>query len=80
MKHDQVVSLDERLLYIIDKYSNNEAVREDRIRKNFEQCRQVEEHLFSHLDFAPDEISSRLGESPAELLHYPPESPGHCER
>ena len=77
VKHDQVVSLDERLLYIIDKYSNNEAVREERIRQNFNQCRQVEGYLFKHLDFCPDQVPAMLDDSPPELLHYPPEPAGH---
>ncbi len=73
VKHDQVVSLDKRLLYIIDKYSNNEAVKEERIRQNFDQCRRVEKHLFNYLDFSPEEVALKLVDSPAELLHYLPE-------
>ncbi len=73
VKHDQVVPLRERLEYIIDKYSNNEAIREDYIRKNFEQCQEVEHYLFTRLDFSPDEITSFLPDSPADLLHYLPE-------
>jgi uncharacterized protein len=73
VKHDVVVPLSERLDYIIDKYSNNEAVREDYIRKNFEQCQEVEEHLFARLDFSPDDIITFLPSSPSDLLHHLPE-------
>lgn len=74
VKHDQVVHLDERLDYIIDKYSNNEAIREDYIRKNFEQCQEVEQYLFARLDFIPDDIESLLPHSSPDLLHYLPET------
>lgn len=72
VKHDQVVPLSERLDYIIDKYSNNEAIREEYIRKNFEQCQEVERHLFARLDFLPDAITRFLPESSPDLLHYLP--------
>lgn len=72
VKHDTVVSLAERLEYIIEKYSNNEAVREERIRQNFSQCQRVETHLFARLDFSPDDIEDRIRNTPPELDHYPP--------
>lgn len=72
VNHDRVVSLDDRLTYIIDKYSNNEAVREDHIRRNFQQCREVEQHLFRLVGFSPDDINSLLETAPRNLAHYPP--------
>lgn len=74
VKHDTVVPLNERLDYIIDKYSNNEAIREEYIRKNFEQCQEVEHYLFARLDFSPDDIANFLPGSPSDLSHYPPET------
>ncbi len=74
VKHDQVVPLSERLDYIIDKYSNNEAIKEEYIRKNFEQCQKVEQYLFSRLDFSPHDIMSFLPDSSSDLLHFPPEN------
>lgn len=76
VKHDQVVTLDNRLDYIIEKYSNNEAIREDHIRRNFRQCQDIEAHLFARLPFSPENISDMLSESPEELLVYPPEPAG----
>ena len=76
VKHDQVVSLDDRLVYIIDKYANNEAIREDHIRRNFKQCQDIESYLFARLPFAPQDIGGMLAESPEELLTYPPEPTG----
>lgn len=73
VKHDRVVTLDDRLEYIIEKYSNNEAVREEHIRRNFAQCREVEQHLFRCLDFTPADIVNLLPTSPPALLHHLPE-------
>ena len=75
VNHDRVVPLDARLAYIIDKYSNNEAIREEYIRRNFNQCRQVEGFLFSCLNFSPEDIPAMIESSPAELLHWLPETP-----
>lgn len=77
VKHDQVVSLDERLEYIIDKYSNNESIREDSIRQNFTQCQELETLLFNRLPFLPEDIPVMLASSSEELLYYPPE-PANC--
>ncbi|PIE72025.1 MAG: metal-dependent phosphohydrolase [Deltaproteobacteria bacterium] len=74
VNHDQVVSLDERLAYILDKYSQNKAVRKAHILKNFEQCRTIERHIFAFVDFAPEDVRGLLNTSPQELLHYLPES------
>ena len=72
VKHDQVVSLDERLDYILEKYANNSQRNEKLIMQNFASCRTLEEHLFSCLDFSPSDISDRLAEESAGPLHYPP--------
>lgn len=73
VNHDRVVHLEDRLAYIIDKYANNEAVREDHIRRNFEQCRRVEAHLFAKLPFTPRDLPGLLATSPQDLLHHLPE-------
>jgi len=61
VRHDTVVSLEERLSYILERYGNNDAERIGRIRDNFQRCRTLEEHLFSHINFAPDELAERIG-------------------
>ncbi|BDD86624.1 HD domain-containing protein [Desulfofustis limnaeus] len=60
VKHDQIVSLQERLLYIIDRYSGNLPAVEQRIRENFRRCQELERHLFSFLPFSAEELPHRL--------------------
>ncbi|WP_417914643.1 HDIG domain-containing metalloprotein [Candidatus Electronema sp. JM] len=59
VRHDQIVSLPERLEYILDKYSDGDAGKQEGIRDNFRKCTLLEEQLFSLLDFAPDELAER---------------------
>lgn len=70
INHDQVVSLDERKEYIVEKYGRNELVRLSVITENFNKCKSLEDHLFSFLDFEPDEVQPLLLHSATEL-HYP---------
>ena len=67
VRHDEVVSLDERLAYILGKYAEHER-HEELIMKNFEACRLLEHHLFSHIDFSPEALSEALTDRPADLL------------
>ena len=54
---DKVVSLDERLRYILERYAGNMEHISQRIRRNFELCKAVEKKLFSKLDFRPEDLS-----------------------
>jgi len=64
VNHDQIVSLDERLAYILERYGGNHEWVHQRIRENFELCRRVEARLFGLLDFTPDSLP-RLAEREA---------------
>ncbi|MCW5198395.1 HDIG domain-containing protein, partial [Desulfobulbus sp. F3] len=57
VRHDQIVSLLERLDYILDKYGGCDARKQEGIRDNFRECKLLEEQLFSFLDFAPEELA-----------------------
>jgi len=72
VKHDQLVSLDERLAYILEKYGHSNQRREALILQNFQACRTLERHLFASLGFSPDDLPELLAESPAGRLCYPP--------
>lgn len=61
VNRDAVVSLDERLQYILDHYGRNEKPLRDSIQKNFSLCRDVERKLFSMLPFLPEDIPTRIG-------------------
>jgi putative nucleotidyltransferase with HDIG domain len=56
VNHDRIVSLDDRLEYIIERYGRNQDWIYRRIRENFQFCRRVEARLFDRLDFGPDAV------------------------
>jgi putative nucleotidyltransferase with HDIG domain len=60
VRHDEIVSLDDRLAYIIERYGDGTDYVEQRIRANFVSCLELEEYLFSYIDFAPDELGEHL--------------------
>ncbi|MCI5157999.1 MAG: HDIG domain-containing protein [Candidatus Electrothrix sp. AUS1_2] len=62
VRHDAVVSLSERLEYIIENYGgDNERVQRG-IRENFRKCEELEDVLFSFLDFSPEQLIYRVDE------------------
>ena len=63
VNHDQIVTLDERLAYIIDRYGHNDPLRQAAIRKNFERCLLIEQAIFDGLDFGPGDVPARLAAS-----------------
>lgn len=60
VNHDQIVSLDQRLVYILDRYGKNDPLRHVAIRENFERCLVIEAAIFDGLDFGPHEVRERL--------------------
>jgi putative nucleotidyltransferase with HDIG domain len=57
VNHDKIVTLEERLAYILGRYGKNQEVLCRAIRLNFELCRKVEKKLFMKLEFDPDSLS-----------------------
>lgn len=60
VNHDQVVSLEERLAYIIERYGRNNARRHQAILLNFARCKALEARIFAGLPFGPEEVATRL--------------------
>ncbi|MFZ5758694.1 MAG: HD domain-containing protein [Thermodesulfobacteriota bacterium] len=60
VNHDRVVSLHDRLAYILERYGRNDATRHASIMKNFHKCMAMEKRIFSYLDFAPGEVADLL--------------------
>lgn len=56
VRHHEVVGLDARLEYILDRYSKNNPDRERLIQVNFEKCLDLERCLFQWLPFSPEEL------------------------
>ena len=54
--HDQIVGLDRRMDYIVDRYGETPAHRE-RILVLWQKTRELENKLFKNLSFAPDNLT-----------------------
>jgi uncharacterized protein len=66
--HDKVVTLDDRMAYILERYANTPE-RQVLLQKLWEQSRMLEARLFAHLSFTPDGLD-------ADALCPPADSPG----
>ena len=60
VNHDQVVGLDERLAYILERYGLNNKVRCQAIKRNYSRCKDLEKKMFSVLSFEPPDISGLI--------------------
>ena len=56
VKHDQIVTLEERQDYILKRYGRNQEDLCRAIKLNFGLCGQLEEKLFSKLKFSPESL------------------------
>ncbi|MEN8190392.1 MAG: HDIG domain-containing metalloprotein [Thermodesulfobacteriota bacterium] len=66
VRHDEIVSLDDRLDYILTHYGNNDPVLHELIRANFNHCLDFEEILFTFLPFTPDRVNNLVTEGPGQ--------------
>ena len=66
VKHDMIVGLEDRLAYIIDRYSDGSDFINNRIKANFNACIELENYLFSFLPFAPEALADLV--TPASFL------------
>ena len=60
VRHDNIVSLEERLVYILDRYSRNNSELQEVIRYNFQRCVQLEDCLFKFLHFIPEDLAQQI--------------------
>jgi len=60
VRHDQVVTLGERLAYIIERYGDNDPSKMQRIEQNFSATITFEQHLFSFLPYPPKLLPQHL--------------------
>ncbi|MEI8173262.1 MAG: HD domain-containing protein [Deltaproteobacteria bacterium] len=58
--HDRVVSLQERMDYILDKYAKHPGDRE-RIARNWLRAKDLERKVFGFLPFSPDDLNGLSG-------------------
>lgn len=62
--HTTIVSLEDRLKYIVDRYGDGSSYIENRIRENFQHCLDLERYLFSFLPFAPEDLAKLVSPEP----------------
>jgi len=65
--HEEVVALEARLDYILARYGNGDAELHSRIRRNFSQAHEIEEHLFAVLPFSPGDLAGLVSGQPSRL-------------
>lgn len=59
--HSSVVSLEERMQYIIGTYAREDHRLRRLIRENFSMCEGVEKKLFKKLGFGPQDLAGMIG-------------------
>jgi len=57
--HDQIVSLTDRMAYILDRYADNEESRE-RILGLWNKSKDLERRIFSYLPFVPEDLKQTV--------------------
>jgi len=60
VRHDEIVSLEDRLLYILDHYARDDQHLQKLIRENFKRCLLLENALFAVLPFKAEELEQRV--------------------
>ena len=60
VNHDTIVSLAERLKYIIDRYGQGSQSRSEAIKNNFQKRCVIENEIFSHLNFKPEDLAEKV--------------------
>ena len=61
VNHDGIVSLEDRLVYILERYGRDNLERCRAIKTNFERCKEVEKKLFGKLNFSADRLAELAG-------------------
>jgi len=60
VRHEEIVSLEQRLEYILDHYGMQDPEMHRRIRYNFEKCVELERYLFTFVHFSPDQLADKV--------------------
>lgn len=66
VRHEEIVSLDDRLEYILEHYGNGDPGMHELIRINFEKCVALEKYLFDFLPFSTDMLIEKVNQSPLD--------------
>lgn len=64
VRHDEVVSLDERLVYLLERYGKGDDLLQRKIQENFLMAREIEARIFSPLDINPGQVRELVSGQP----------------
>ena len=67
VNHDKIVSLEERLAYILERYGKDDEERCRAIKTNFAHCRKVEKKLFGKLMLSAERVAELARNEIAKL-------------
>ena len=69
--HDRIVSLDERMNYIMERYGR-EPAHEQRIRLLWDRTKDLESRIFNYLPFSTNDLIDHLtsDDISSEILNY----------
>lgn len=71
VRHEEIVSLEDRLEYILEHYGNGDPEMHRLIRRNFDRCVELEGHLFAFLPFSPVQLAEQVAQSlPDDLFIF----------
>ncbi len=68
VRHEEIVTLEDRLEYILENYGMEDQVLHRRIRENFYKCLELEEQMFQFLPFSSDQMAERVLDNPLDPL------------
>lgn len=68
VRHEEIVSLDDRLEYILEHYGNDDPDMHQRIHVNFAKCVELEHYIFSFLSFPPQQLAEEVANSSPDRL------------
>ena len=63
VRHDEIVSLSERQVYIEERYGQGKQEIIEAIRLNFGKCYGMETRIFASLDLRPEAVASEVARS-----------------
>ncbi len=68
--HDSIVTIEDRLEYILDRYGQNDERLYYLIEQNFMICRAIEQKIFHVLELQPDDLADMVNGHPLILEHF----------
>lgn len=69
VRHDEIVSLADRQIYIEGRYSQGQPDIIEAIRLNFSKCYDMEKRIFASLDILPDAVAGEVARTVFPFLN-----------